>query len=594
MTNTPVDDIKNRLDVVDLIQGYIRLQKAGRNYKAPCPFHSEKTPSFMVSPERQQWKCFGCGKGGSIFDFIMEMEGVEFGDALKILAQRAGVELKKVDPKLKTERTRIYEISQLANLFFVKQLEASKAGKEMHKYLADRGLKKESIRDWQVGYAPNQWRSLKDFLNKQGYPNEEIVKAGLAVKTDKKGIGDGFYDRFRDRIMFPIKDINGVVVGFTGRENPNNPDERMGKYINTPSTLIYDKYRILYGLDKAKLNIKKNDFCLMVEGQTDVIMSHQAGFPNAIATSGTALTPDQLKIIKRYTENLAMAFDTDLAGETATKRGIDLALQLGFNTKVINLPDNQDPAEYIKKNPSLWGKAIKNAQELIEFYLDTAFARNDFKTARGKKEISGSVLPIIKKINNKVEQAHWLQEAAKRLQVQEIALTEEMDKIKEVDLDIPSTEEKIVNTPNKADHLEEYTLGLILTDNSSFKGCGKEPCYLFTNSDLEEIFKVLKKSKSKKINLKNLKKKLPDHLVNRVDEITFKMEAQNVLNEDTDEFEPGKEAKFCFSQLKKRYYQEKLNGLNLAIKEAESKKDEKTLKKLTNEFNNLSKEIINC
>ncbi len=591
MTSSPVDEIKNKLDVVDIIQGYIRLQKAGRNYKAPCPFHSEKTPSFMVSSERQLWRCFGCGKGGSIFDFIMEMEGVEFGDALKILAQRAGVELKKVDPKLKTERTRIYEICQLANRFFVKQLEASKAGKEMQKYLLNRGLKQGIIKDWQIGYAPNQWRSLKDFLNKQGYPNQEILKAGLAIETEKKGIGDGYYDRFRDRIMFPIRDINGVIVGFTGRENPNNPDERMGKYLNTPNTLIYDKSRILYGLDKAKLEIKKNNSCLLVEGQTDVIMSHQAGFANAVASSGTALTPDQLRIIKRYTENLAMAFDTDLAGETATKRGIDLALQFGFNTKVISLPDNQDPAGYIQKNPSLWKEAVNKAQELIEFYLDRAFTRNNEQTAKGKKEISKAVLPMIKRISNKVEQAHWLQETAKRLKVQEAVLIEEMDKVKDVDLDIQTPEQRISDLPNEANNLEEYTLGLILTDNKSLKGCKREPCYLFTNPDLEEIFEVLKKTKGKKINLNNLKKKLPTRLVNRINEIAFKMETQKNLAE---EFESNKEAKFCFSQLKRRYLQEKLNGLNLAIREAESKKDKVTLKKLTNQFNKLSKQIINC
>jgi len=185
MTNSPVDEIKNRLDIVEVIQGYIRLQKAGRNYRALCPFHSEKTPSFMVSPERQIWHCFGCGAGGSIFDFIMQMEGVEFGDALRILAQRAGVELKKIDPKLKTERTRLYEICHLANCFFVRQLEASQAGKNIQKYLASRGLQSKTIKDWQIGYAPNQWRALVNFLKSRGYPEEEIVKAGLAVERSK-------------------------------------------------------------------------------------------------------------------------------------------------------------------------------------------------------------------------------------------------------------------------------------------------------------------------------------------------------------------------------------------------------------------------
>jgi len=511
MDSNLVDDIKNKLDIVDVISGYIRLQKAGRNYKATCPFHSEKSPSFMVSPERQLWKCFGCGKGGSIFDFVMEIEGIEFGDALKILAQRAGIELKKIDPKLKTERTRLYEICELANRFFIKQMEASSAGKEMQKYLIGRGLKAKTIKEWQIGYAPNQWRSLKDFLNKQGYPNQEISKTGLVIETEKNTSHDKYYDRFRDRIIFPIRDINGVAIGFTGRENPNNPDDRMGKYMNIPNTLLYDKSRAIYGLNKAKLEIKKKNLCILVEGQTDVIMSHQAGFVNVIASSGTALTDQQLVIIKRYTENLSIAFDTDLAGEMATKRGIDLALKFGFNTKVISLPDNQDPAGYIQKNPSLWEKAVGKAQDLIEFYLNNAILRNDPETVEGKKEISKSVLPMIKKISNKVEQAHWLQKTASKLKVQESVLIEEMEKIKDSDLEggFSSLNKNIevISSRNKTDELEEYVIGLLLMKNDNFKECKKEASYLFTDPGLEEIFKILKKSKGKKVNLKDLKRK---------------------------------------------------------------------------------------
>jgi len=593
MDSNLVDDIKNKLDIVDVISGYIRLQKAGRNYKATCPFHSEKSPSFMVSPERQLWKCFGCGKGGSIFDFVMEIEGIEFGDALKILAQRAGIELKKIDPKLKTERTRLYEICELANRFFIKQMEASSAGKEMQKYLIGRGLKAKTIKEWQIGYAPNQWRSLKDFLNKQGYPNQEISKTGLVIETEKNTSHDKYYDRFRDRIIFPIRDINGVAIGFTGRENPNNPDDRMGKYMNIPNTLLYDKSRAIYGLNKAKLEIKKKNLCILVEGQTDVIMSHQAGFVNVIASSGTALTDQQLVIIKRYTENLSIAFDTDLAGEMATKRGIDLALKFGFNTKVISLPDNQDPAGYIQKNPSLWEKAVGKAQDLIEFYLNNAILRNDPETVEGKKEISKSVLPMIKKISNKVEQAHWLQKTASKLKVQESVLIEEMEKIKDSDLEggFSSLNKNIevISSRNKTDELEEYVIGLLLMKNDNFKECKKEASYLFTDPGLEEIFKILKKSKGKKVNLKDLKKKISSDLASNLDELSFKIEAQMSL---TDEFDLNKEIKFCFNQLKKRYFHNKLNYLNLAIKEAEDKQNKSSIKKLTAEFNKLSKQMF--
>lgn len=591
---SPIEEIKNRLDIVDVIQGYIRLQKAGRNYRALCPFHSEKTPSFMVSPERQLWKCFGCGKGGSIFDFVMEIEGVEFGDALRMLAQRAGVELKNTDrqlsAKLKTERTRLFEICDLANRFFVKQLEASQAGKNIQKYLTERGLKPQTIKDWQIGYAPNQWQALSDFLKNRGYPESEIVKSGLAIKNErKKTQGLDVYDRFRDRIIFPIKNLSGLVIGFSGRENPNNPESQMGKYINTPNTLIYDKSSILYGLDKAKLALRKENLCILVEGQMDVIMSHQAGFSNTVATSGTALTEQQLKIIKRYTENLAIAFDTDLAGEEATKRGIDLSLQFDLNTKVISLPNGQDPADLIRTDVSAWSQAVNWSRELVDFYLSSALAKNSPETAKGKKEISRIVLPVIKKIPNKVEQAYWIQELARRLKVQETALIEEMGKIKNTRAALYGAAPK--NTEDRADkspritNLEEYTIGLILAHPKMFKKCQNEHCALFTNSDLSKIFDAFKKSKG---NMKKFKKILPSPLIKRIDSLVFEVEAQKSL---VDQFEPEKEIEFCFNQLKKNQIKTKFNQLNLAIQEAESKNDKPALKRLTEEFDKLTKQI---
>lgn len=544
----------------------------------------------MISPERQLWRCFGCGKGGSVFDFVMEIEGVEFGDALKVLAQRAGVELKKIDPKLITERTRLYEITNLANRFFVKQLQASQAGKRIQKYLNKRGLKSKEIKDWQIGYAPKQWQSLLDFLKSRGYPEEEILKAGLAIKSEKN-TRNKYYDRFRDRIIFPINDINGVVVGFTGRENPAVLDSRMGKYINTPNTLIYDKSRILYGLDKAKLAMRKNNLCVLVEGQTDVIMSHQAGLKNAVASSGTALTDQQLRIIKRYTDNLAMAFDKDSAGELATQRGIDLALQFGFNTKVINLPDHiKDPAEVIQQDASLWTQAVNQAQDLMDFYLRSALTKHNTETAQGKKEISKILLSVIRKIPNKVVQAHWLQKTARKLKVQETILMEEMKKIKNplIERKFEPIEPPVKQSSNQSSNLEEYTLGLVLVCLKDYKKFRDKQYYLFSEPELEQIFKTLQESKTKRFSLKNFKKKLPTQLASKVDELIFKAETKKNL---IDEFSPDKEIGFCFSQLENRYLRQKLNQLNLAIQEAESNQDKSALKKLTREFNKLAKRI---
>lgn len=592
MTSSPVDDIKNKLDLVEIIGGYIRLQKAGRNYRACCPFHSEKTPSFMVSPEKQIWHCFGCGKGGSVFDFIMEMDGLEFGDALKILAQRAGIELKKIDSKTsanwRTEKTQLYEICDLASRFFIKQLEASRKGKEIQAYLAKRGLKSQTIKDWQIGYAPNQWEALSGFLKNRGYSDEEILKTGLTIKNEQKR---SYYDRFRDRIIFPIKNLNEVTVGFTGRENPNNPNNRMGKYINTPNTLIYNKSCILYGLDKAKLDIRKNDLCILVEGQMDVIMSHQAGSKNAVASSGTALTEEQLKIIKRYTKNLTTAFDMDSAGETATKRGINLAIQFGLNARVVSLPDDQDPADCLKNDTSVWLKAVKESEGLVEFYVENAFSKNNSETAEGKRKISEAVLPIIKRIPNRVEQAHWLQEVACRLRVKEEVLIDEMNRLSVDSLGITTrqTNNNKVIKKEGMPPIEEYTLGLILAYPKIFKKHKKVPQSLFTNSDSEEIFKALKKSKIEKDNFKNLEKMLPSHLSDRINYLIFKAEAQKDF---TNEFKPEIELQFCFDQLKKRRLQQQLNQLNLSIREAESKKDKSLLKKLTEDVNKLSKQII--
>jgi len=513
----------------------------------------------------------------------MEIEGVEFGDALRILAQRAGVELKRMDPKLKTERTRLYEICNLANQFFIRQLEASRNGKEMQGYLVSRGLKPETIKEWQIGYAPDNWRSLLEFLNSRGYPNNEVLKTGLVVKNEQSK----YYDRFRDRIIFPISDINGTIVGFTGRENPNKPDERMGKYINIPNTLIYDKSRVLYGLNKAKMDIRKEGLCVLVEGQTDVVMAHQNGFGNVVASSGTALTEYQLRILKRYTENLATAFDMDVAGEEATKRGINLAIELGFNSKVINLPDNQDPADCLRKDSSLWKKAVEQAENLIEFYLNNALAKNNPETAQGKKEVGQIVLPVIKRIPSKIEQSHWLQEMAKRLSVKEDILFEEMEKIKYS----PgiARETVIGNKSDKKINLEEYALGLVLSCSENPKECQVESKYLFNDPELGEIFNALKKNEGKKIDLNKLKKKLPTRLANQIDHLIFKAEIQKNIIE---EFEPKKEISSCFGQLKKRHLREKLNQLSLAIQKAEGEKDKTTLNNLTQQFNKLAKQGV--
>jgi DNA primase len=425
--DSQIEEIKNKLNVLDIVGSYVKLTKTGINHRGLCPFHSEKGPSFFVSPGRQMWKCFGCGKGGDIFEFIKEIEGVEFGDALRILANKAGVELKHENVQSKSERKRLYEICELACAFFEKQLGNSAFGKEAKDYLLKRGISDESIKKWRLGYSPDTWQGLSDFLVGRGYIRDEIVKAGLAVPSEK---GNNPYDRFRGRIIFPIFDSNSQVVGFGARIFKELDKGGGAKYINTPQTMLYDKSNVLYGLNFAKVSIRKKNQCVLTEGYTDTIMCHQAGFDNTVAVSGTALTPQHLNILKRHTDNLLLSFDMDVAGDTATKRGINLAESQGFNIKVISSYSEKDPADIILEDPKIWEKAVLNTRSIMDFYFDSAFTKHDKLTPLGKKEIGKIILPAIKRIQNKIEQSHWVQKLAEKLGVSETAVVDELKNVK--------------------------------------------------------------------------------------------------------------------------------------------------------------------
>ena len=373
MVDLQIEEIKNRLNVVDVVGSYVKLTKTGINYRGVCPFHSEKSPSFFVSPTRQMWHCFGCSAGSSIFDFVMRIEGIEFGDALRILANKAGVQLKRENVQLRTERQRLYELCDMACLFFEKQLDEGNIGKEAKEYLKKRGITDESLKKWRIGFSPDTWNGLTDFLIGKGYQRQEIVKAGLAIEKDGK---NDSYDRFRGRIMFPVFDINSQVVGFGGRVFKQVNET--AKYINTPQTILYDKSNVLYGLNNAKLAVRREQKCVVVEGYTDVILSHQVGFENTVAASGTALTGHHLSLLKRYTENLILAFDMDVAGDSATKRSIALGKEQGFNIKIIESYGDKDgkksdPAEIILKDVKIWQDSVVKAKEVMNYYFDSAF-----------------------------------------------------------------------------------------------------------------------------------------------------------------------------------------------------------------------------
>ncbi len=600
--DSQVEEIKNKLNVIDVVGSYMKLTKTGINYRGVCPFHQEKSPSFFVSPGRQMWHCFGCGAGSSIFDFVMKIEGVEFGDALRILAQKAGVELKRENVQLRTERQRLYEICNLACLFFEKQLEGG-IGKEAEQYLLGRGLTKESVKKWRVGYSPDTWNSLTDFLIGKGYKREEVVKAGLAIEKENNRAAS--YDRFRGRIMFPVFDLNGQPVGFGGRVFKQQNET--AKYINTPQTLLYDKSGLLYGLHNAKLAIRKQNQCVVTEGYTDVIMCHQAGYENVVAASGTALTGQHLVILKRYSENLVMAFDMDVAGDNATKRGINNAQELGFNIKVIESygEDNKksDPADIIAKDPKIWEASLEKAKSIMDYYVDSAFAHFDAKTPEGKKEISKAVLPAIKRLQNNIEQSYWVQKLSSMLQINEEAIQQELAKIKVVPTQQPvqaAGGSATVTTapPSRQGIVEEKIISLMLKNPGHIFEITEEHYPLFSEKPrqfLQEVRKFMDEQTAGSPGEleKDFKKLFSDSIPNLQLDAEFKhFLGALAMRADVQYEEDGKEEmKLCLTQLKQVELKAKLNNISEEIKRAEAENDQQKVAQLIGEFNSLSKQL---
>ncbi|MBU0540279.1 DNA primase [Patescibacteria group bacterium] len=420
-----VEEIKTRLDIVDAIQEYIPLKPAGTgSFKGLCPFHQEKTPSFFANRPRQSWHCFGCDQGGDVISFVMRMEGLDFRDALELLAQKTGVILPSYDSKKSGDKKRLFEVNDLAARWFRNVLLRDPRAEEARRYVAKRGIDNLNGDIWRVGYAPDSWSSLGDALSSKDVTQDELTRAGLAIKRDTNSV----YDRFRDRVMFTICDLHGNVVGFTGRTLSENAKE--AKYVNTPETEIYKKSAVLFGLDKAKGEIKRQDKAVLVEGNMDAITAHINHFTNVIATSGTALTHEQLSLLKRFTKNIAIAFDQDNAGKAATLRGLDLARAQDFNLSVINLPPDagKDPDEVIRKDKARWETAVKQAVGLMEWLYRNSFSGRDINKPEDKKLIARDFLTEIKRISDPVERDAWLIRLAEDLKVSPDALRESLKK----------------------------------------------------------------------------------------------------------------------------------------------------------------------
>lgn len=422
----PTDEIKQRIDIVELIGEYVPLKAAGTNWKGRCPFHNEKTPSFMVSREKAMWHCFGCGRGGDIFSFVQEIDGMDFPEALRLLAKRAGVQLKEYDPKLQTQRTKAIDVLRWVMRYWQEVLLKSAEAEAARAYLHQRAISDDSLEEFQLGFAPAAGDVTYQALKKKGFTDEEIFLAGLTIKRDR---GVGYFDRFRGRIMFPIADVHGTIVGCSGRilESILKPGQSVpAKYINSPQTAVYNKSLILYALDKAKQEIKKADAAILVEGYMDCIASYQAGVKNVVAVSGTALTLDQVKLLKRYTQNIILSLDRDAAGAQATLRGVDQALQAAMNVKILRLPFGKDPDELIRKEPAAWTAAIQSAKPIMEYFFDEALVGRDLRNVQDKKAVAKFLLPMIARLGDPIEQTHYLQQLGDLLHLDEETLRRAM------------------------------------------------------------------------------------------------------------------------------------------------------------------------
>ena len=576
---TDIDQIKQKIDIVSLISEYVSLKKSGANFKGLCPFHNEKTPSFMVSPERQIWHCFGgCQDGGDIFKFLMRIENVEFSESLKTLAKKAGVQLSTFQPSKTTEiREKIFEINLLASEFYNYILTSHSLGQTARDYLADRKITDNSIKLFSLGYAPNSWDSLIKFMIKKKYSLIDLEAAGLVSKSS---IGH-YFDRFRGRVIFTLRDHHGEVVGFAGRQfGEVYPAEGGAKYINTAETPVYIKGNVLYGLDTNKEEIKKEGFAVIVEGEVDAIKSYQAGVRNVVAIKGSALTSGHVALLKRYTENILLSLDSDFAGDAAAHRGIMIADGAGLNIKVVTFSTAKDPDELININPSLWHDAIKKAVPFYDYIITSALSKYDPKSPLEAKKIVTEVAKFLEPIDNLVVKNHYLKKLASLLDLPqddlETQITREFRKLQlTVSSAVLNKNENIKESPRTRTELsEEYLLSLLLQSP-------KPSDYLvlilprltpedFTNPTLAKIYNILAEMPDKTEGIKEIAALMPEELLPLVDRLYLQ---ENNIPVDDDSFMLAEIHKIVWS-VKELALKNKLKEISLEIK---SKPDQEGL-----------------
>ncbi len=490
-----IDEVKQRADIVEVVSQYATLKKAGRTFTALCPFHSEKHPSFFVYPEQQSWHCFGaCNTGGDVFSFIMKKEGIDFGDALRLLAQKTGVTIpSRFESEAgKDERERLYQVNQAAAQYFHNLLLNSPAGERAKEYFVSRGFSLKTITDFQLGFSLNSWDALKQYLIERGYTESELLTVGLAIEAE----AGGSHDRFRNRLMFPIHDIRGRIVGFGARVL----DDSLPKYLNSPQTPIFDKSSCLYGINLATAAIRQQNLVVIVEGYMDVITAHQNSFNNVVASMGTSVTEKQVGRLKRLTQNMALALDADAAGEEATLRAVGYENTLEAEVKVIILPRGKDPDDVIKEDVKIWQNLLEEALPIVDYTFNMVTSELDLNTAKGKSLAVEKIGPIVDGIKDTVRRVHYLQKLARLADISQRSLEAALSRIK------PSRGKRQAKEPSQervtqalhpllSSPIEEYCLALLLQHPElKAQSQGLSPEY-FANSENREIFTVWQQAK---------------------------------------------------------------------------------------------------
>lgn len=557
-SDSTLEEIKNRLDIVDVISEYVRLKQAGQNWKGLCPFHTEKTPSFTVNPAKQIYHCFGCGSGGDIFSFLVKYESLSFPEAVAVLAKKAGVPLKtfQKDTVQSGEKEVLLNMHKDAAVFFQHYLLKSDKAKA---YLNKRGIEENAQKVFSLGYAPKTWDALIKYLSRKGYKPEIIKKAGLVTQGAK-----GFYDTFRDRIMFPIYDLKGDVIAFGGR----SIDGDEPKYLNSPETIIFNKRRVLYGIHRAKDAIKETGRVLFMEGYLDVITTHMYGFSNAVAPLGTAFTLEHGKLIKRFTEDVLLVFDSDEAGRKAVKNAANILLEAGLNVRVLSFPDKEDPDSFLReKGKEAFQELLDNPLSIVDFFM---------RQKGDKRLIAREALTAISKVQDSILRGQYIKMLSEKLGVNEIFIREEFKKVRSQSSSEGQTASSVSHSGPRP--VEEVTLIKLLLQ---LPEKAEEVSHILSEEDFKDIMarSVFKRIKEGSTDFKGLYSQCDEAEKNFLTEISLE-----------DHFEdPEKTIDDCVTRIRENRRKILLQELQRKIKEAELKKDLNLLKSLQSEHQKLLK-----